>query len=470
MRKGVGQVPRMSGTDSLFLAGETPNWHQHVAGLVVLDPGEDPRIRLRARRAPRRRAPPARPEAHVEAQDRPDGSRPRALGRRRGVRPAAPPASPACRCTRADPARSRPRSRPCSAASSTAGTRSGRCGSSTGSPTAARRCSPSSTTACSTAVRARSSRRCSSMSNPTPGTDARASPTPEPHRAPDDLHLLAGGLVSAARAALPGGCGTLTRMTRRGVDLVGHVISGRDAPGPRRDADGAEDRRSTLPSGRGAPSPSAAWPSTTSRPCAGHFDVKVNDVALSMCSGAIRSYLERDGELPDRELTAGVPVSLRQAGDASLDNQLSYLVLPLGTQYADPVERLLHVAEQSRAAKERASDAARASRGLHRRHGPTVRDRLTAAPRVRDAHPLLHPGDDEHDRFERAGAARCDLYLAGARAHGDLLGERARSTAWASTSPCSASATASTSACTSTPTSSRIRGRSPKRCRPSSRR
>ena len=35
-------MPRMSGTDSLFLAGETPSWHQHVAGLVVLDPGNVP--------------------------------------------------------------------------------------------------------------------------------------------------------------------------------------------------------------------------------------------------------------------------------------------------------------------------------------------------------------------------------------------------------------------------------------------
>jgi diacylglycerol O-acyltransferase / wax synthase len=28
---------RMSGTDSLFISGETPTWHQHVGGLVILD-------------------------------------------------------------------------------------------------------------------------------------------------------------------------------------------------------------------------------------------------------------------------------------------------------------------------------------------------------------------------------------------------------------------------------------------------
>ena len=31
-------MQRLSGTDSLFLAGETRAWHQHVAGLAVVDP------------------------------------------------------------------------------------------------------------------------------------------------------------------------------------------------------------------------------------------------------------------------------------------------------------------------------------------------------------------------------------------------------------------------------------------------
>ena len=31
-------MKRLSGTDAMFLAMETPSWHQHVAGLTVLDP------------------------------------------------------------------------------------------------------------------------------------------------------------------------------------------------------------------------------------------------------------------------------------------------------------------------------------------------------------------------------------------------------------------------------------------------
>ena len=33
---------RMSGTDSLFISGETPTWHQHIAGLVILDLADVP--------------------------------------------------------------------------------------------------------------------------------------------------------------------------------------------------------------------------------------------------------------------------------------------------------------------------------------------------------------------------------------------------------------------------------------------
>ena len=51
-------VRRLSGTDSLFLAGETPAWHQHVGGLTIVDPtgvagfGFDALCRNVARRLP----------------------------------------------------------------------------------------------------------------------------------------------------------------------------------------------------------------------------------------------------------------------------------------------------------------------------------------------------------------------------------------------------------------------------------
>lgn len=41
------------------------------------------------------------------------------------------------------------------------------------------------------------------------------------------------------------------------------------------------------------------------------FGVTVNDVFLAVCSGALRAYLDRHGELADEPLTAVVPVSMR---------------------------------------------------------------------------------------------------------------------------------------------------------------
>ena len=37
-------MQRLSGTDALFLATETPAWHQHVGGLTVVDPSESERF------------------------------------------------------------------------------------------------------------------------------------------------------------------------------------------------------------------------------------------------------------------------------------------------------------------------------------------------------------------------------------------------------------------------------------------
>lgn len=69
-------------------------------------------------------------------------------------------------------------------------------------------------------------------------------------------------------------------------------------------------------------------------------DCKVNDVFLAVCAGALVRYLEERGELPERPLIAGAPVSLRAAGDASMSNNVTMLLTSLETQRSDPVERL----------------------------------------------------------------------------------------------------------------------------------
>ncbi|WP_019630101.1 WS/DGAT/MGAT family O-acyltransferase [Actinomadura atramentaria] len=73
----------------------------------------------------------------------------------------------------------------------------------------------------------------------------------------------------------------------------------------------------------------------------------VNDVVMALCAAALRTWLDKRGELPDEPLVAGVPISLRltdRAGDGTdSGNQVSILSTPLATHVADPAERFAAV-------------------------------------------------------------------------------------------------------------------------------
>ncbi|BDE14033.1 MULTISPECIES: WS/DGAT/MGAT family O-acyltransferase [Mycobacterium] len=74
----------------------------------------------------------------------------------------------------------------------------------------------------------------------------------------------------------------------------------------------------------------------------------VNDVALAYVGGALRAYLDQHGELPDESLVAACPISLRDATDASGGGNMLYGRLQaLGTDIADPLQRLAGIAEST---------------------------------------------------------------------------------------------------------------------------
>jgi WS/DGAT/MGAT family acyltransferase len=79
--------------------------------------------------------------------------------------------------------------------------------------------------------------------------------------------------------------------------------------------------------------------------------VTVNDVFLGICAGGLRRYLEEPGELPDRSLTAGTPVSVRSGGDDTRTNAFTMTVMRLGTDIADPATRLAEIHRSSTVAK-----------------------------------------------------------------------------------------------------------------------
>jgi diacylglycerol O-acyltransferase len=79
----------------------------------------------------------------------------------------------------------------------------------------------------------------------------------------------------------------------------------------------------------------------------------VNDVVLTVAGGALRRYLEERDELPSSSLLAVVPVSVREESRKSGgSNKVSTIFSRLGTDVADPVERLELVSENNTNAKE----------------------------------------------------------------------------------------------------------------------
>ena len=78
----------------------------------------------------------------------------------------------------------------------------------------------------------------------------------------------------------------------------------------------------------------------------------LNDVMLAMCSGALRNYLLELNALPDKALTAMVPVSLR--GEDSRPgggNSLSTLIADLATDERDAEQRIRRIMASTTSAK-----------------------------------------------------------------------------------------------------------------------
>jgi diacylglycerol O-acyltransferase len=84
------------------------------------------------------------------------------------------------------------------------------------------------------------------------------------------------------------------------------------------------------------------------------LDATVNDVALALCSTALRRYLQELDALPDKPLVAMVPVSLRR-DDSDSGNQVAMVLANLATDVADPRERLAAIVRSMAHSKERFS-------------------------------------------------------------------------------------------------------------------
>jgi WS/DGAT/MGAT family acyltransferase len=166
-------------------------------------------------------------------------------------------------------------------------------------------------------------------------------------RRPSDLEMLAFGLRSAA--AQPS---ELLHMIGRAPSLV-RTLQQRSAEGtsgklpfqsPRTSLNGPITPHRTLST--------AMFPLSEIKEIRAAFGGTVNDVVLSVCGGALRTYLAEERELPDDPLVAMVPVSVRATDqNAAMGNRVAQMLVPLGTDVAAPAERLRAVQEQTAHAK-----------------------------------------------------------------------------------------------------------------------
>ena len=77
----------------------------------------------------------------------------------------------------------------------------------------------------------------------------------------------------------------------------------------------------------------------------------LNDVVLAICGGGLRQFLTESGQLGDKPLISFLPVNVRAKGDAGGGNAVGAILATLGTDIAEPVERLATITRSTRTAK-----------------------------------------------------------------------------------------------------------------------
>jgi hypothetical protein len=91
----------------------------------------------------------------------------------------------------------------------------------------------------------------------------------------------------------------------------------------------------------------------------------INDLVLYLSGSALRRYLAEHDRVPERPLTAGIPVNLREADDQSMGTAVGMMVAELGTNIADPWDRLEAVKESTEAAKKHLREVPPAGRSSY---------------------------------------------------------------------------------------------------------
>ena len=85
------------------------------------------------------------------------------------------------------------------------------------------------------------------------------------------------------------------------------------------------------------------------------FGCTVNDVVLALVSGTLRTYLEGHDVLPDESLVGICPISVANVDHMPKGpsaNKVSGMFVSLGSDIADPADRIAHIRKATKGAKE----------------------------------------------------------------------------------------------------------------------
>jgi WS/DGAT/MGAT family acyltransferase len=192
--------------------------------------------------------------------------------------------------------------------------------------------------------------------------EALLDPTPAPRELPRPARgrraqAESPGIVELARAALRHDIDHYAKLLRRLPDLVGILAASAERPGdpaaqPARRSRAFGPRTPLNVSITGERSFAAvSLPLDEVKRVARAHDAKLNDVVLALCSGALRRYLSRRGGIPRQPLIAGMPFSLRAAGNTEYSTQVTMTLVNLATDIADPVQRLRAIRDAAGAIK-----------------------------------------------------------------------------------------------------------------------
>ena len=174
----------------------------------------------------------------------------------------------------------------------------------------------------------------------------------EPEHKPSDFELLQHAIFSRLRRPLPLGLAmAMPNLLRGAFGLVQARLSSSPSGGTPFDTTCTPWNAPLTPHRRVA---FASVPLDEVKEMKNAFGCTVNDIVLATASGALRRYLERYDEVPERPLLAACPVSVRNDETADIDsaNKVSAMFVSLPTHLDDVDAQIAHIRDATRGAKE----------------------------------------------------------------------------------------------------------------------